>query len=78
MATERRRMIDSLVYYRLGQAESLIARARKHVEDRAARAPGGKPPAMLTDLLDEMKAWDREVRTLIKESLLEEREGGED
>jgi hypothetical protein len=74
MATERRRMIDSLVYYRLGQAESLMARAKKMVEVKVPRSRHSPP---VQELLDEMTAWDREVRTLIKESLLEEHDGGD-
>lgn len=76
MATERRRMIDSLVYFYLGQAESLLERAGKHVDDRIKRAPGNRPPQHMTDLRDEMLAWSKEVRKLITESLLEERDGG--
>lgn len=70
-------MIDSLVYYRLGQAESLMARAAKTIEARVPSRPSARSPKV-DDLLNEIKKWDREVRTLIKESLLEEREGGSD
>lgn len=67
-------MIDSLVYYRLGQAESLMARASKIIEARVPSRPTERGP-IVADLLNEMKKWDREVRTLIKESLLEESKG---